>query len=172
MHPVDEVEIDEVDLSVAAWLEDGRWSVAALPPRAAESMDAFAAALRQLAGEGGALGFLSVDEDFFIAVRVDAAGTVRLMLSDLSAALDSPLAADAADLLDIELDEDEDDYDEVEPVGDFGLAADFGLSADDLEALCTDGDMYPDEVIASMAARMGFGEQFAAVLRAQGRDDL
>lgn len=165
-----EVEYDEVDLAVAAWLEDGRWSVAALPPRSAESVDALVTALRQLAGEGGALGFLAVEEDFFVAVRVDATGTLRLLLSDLGAALESPLAEDAADLLDIEIADDE-DFDEVEPVGDFAFAVDFGLAAADVEVLCADSDLYPVEIITSMAARMGFGDQLAALLRSLGHDE-
>ena len=61
---------DDAGYAVAAWREEGRWSVALLPPRATESLDSLLMALRQLIADGGALGFLVVDEDFFVAVRM------------------------------------------------------------------------------------------------------
>ena len=50
---------DDAGYAVAAWREDGRWSVAALPPRATESLDSFLAALRQLIAEGDAEAILA-----------------------------------------------------------------------------------------------------------------
>ena len=76
---------DDAGYAVAAWREEGRWSVAALPPRATESLDAFLAALRQLIAEGGALGFLVVDEDFFLGVRMMPDGAARLTLTSTHA---------------------------------------------------------------------------------------
>lgn len=158
---------DEVDFAVAAWREEGRWSLASLPPRAVGSLGAFIAALRQLTGEGGAVGFVAIEEEFFVGVRIAPDGATRVLLSDLNAAYEWPLAEEAADLLDIELPEDEEELDEVEPVGELGLVSDFGIPADDIELLLGDPDLYPDEQVSSIAARLGFGEQFAKVLDAR-----
>lgn len=160
---------DAIDFAIAAWREDGRWSVEALPPRATESLEQVVAALRQLGGEGGALGFVSVAEEFFVAVRAVPDGTTRLLLSDLNAAYDWPLAQEAADALGIEVPEDEEELDVVEPAGDPGFAADLGLHVADVELLCEDADLYPDEQVASLAARLGFGDQFAAVVDSRTR---
>ncbi len=155
---------DEVDFAFAAWREEGRWSVALLPPRAVESLGAFIAALRQLTGEGGAVGFVAVEEEYFVGVRIPPDGVVRLVLSDLNAAYEWALAEEAADILDIELPEDEDDLDEVEPAGDLGFVADFGMPADDVELLLSDPELYPDEQVSSIAMRLGFGDQFKKVV--------
>lgn len=157
---------EEIDFAVAAWREEGRWSVASLPPRALDSLGSFLAALRQLTGEGGALGFIAVEEEFFIGVRVMPDGATRVVLSDLNAAYDWSIAEEAALLLEVELPEDEEELDEIEPVGDLGFAADLGLSTSELEILLDDPDLYPDEQVASIAARVGFAEQLAATLEA------
>jgi len=158
---------DAAGYAVAAWREEGRWSVAALPPRALESLDAFLGALRQLVAEGGALGFLVVDEDFFLAVRMMPDGAARLLLSDVGAALEFPLAEEVADMLEVDLpDEDEldDELDEVEPVGDIGFAADLGMPVSEMELILDDPELYPDEQVAAIAARLGFEDQLAAAL--------
>jgi hypothetical protein len=41
---------------------------------------------------------------------------------------------------------------------------DFGVGPVDIELLLEDVDMWPDEQLASIAARIGFGEQFDALL--------
>lgn len=156
--------MDEVDFAVAAWREEGRWAVASLPPRACESLASYLAALRQLTGEGGVVGFIVVDEEFFIAARIMPDGAVRLLLSDLNAAYEFSLAEEAADLLETELPEDEEELDEVEPVGDLSFAADLGMPEAEVELLLGDLDLYPDEQVSSIASRMGFGEQLAATL--------
>jgi putative tRNA adenosine deaminase-associated protein len=158
-----------IDFAFAAWREEGRWSVASLPPRAAETLGGFVAALRQLAGEGGVLGFIGVEEEFFIAVRIPPDGIARILLSDVNAAYDFDLAEEALDLLDIELAEDDEEYDEYEPVGDLAFAADFGLEADDVEVLCLNGDLFPDEQVTSMAKRLGFADFLSTVISSPRR---
>ena len=111
---------DEIDFAVAAWREEGRWSVASLPPRALDSLDNFISALRQLTGEGGSIGFIAVEEEFFIAVRIMPDSSAKVLLSDLNAAYEWSLAEEAAQLLEADLPEDEEELDEVEPVGDLG----------------------------------------------------
>ena len=151
-----------LDFALAAWREEGTWEVELLPPRAAESLDAVIHALRQLPGDGGALGFVSVAEEFFIALRVHGA-EVRLMLSDITAAHDWDLAREVADRLGAGIPGD-DDLDEVVATGDLRIFADLGFTADELDMLCANVELYPDQVIGSVAARIGFGEQFEAAL--------
>ena len=155
---------DDAGYAVAAWREEGRWSVAVLPPRATESLDAFLAALRQLVAEGGALGFLVVDEDFFLGVRMMPDGAPRLLLSDIGAALEYPLAEEVAQMLEADLPEDDEDLDEVEPVGDFTFAADMGMPVSELELILDDPDLYPDEQVFAIAARLGLGDQLSTAL--------
>src|SRR5262249_17201048 len=91
-------------------------------------------------------------------------GRVSVFLSDLTASVDWPLAWQVLDYLDIPVPEDE-DLDQVLPVGDMSIFADLGIDEMELGALSGDLDLFPDEVIASLARRLGFG---AALER--GRD--
>lgn len=151
-----------VDFAVAAWREDGLWQVVVLPPRAGDSLDALVAALRAQQGEGGVLGMVSVAEEFFLLVRV-LGEEVRLLLSDLYAAEEWPIGTDALDRLGIPS-PDDDDSDDLQPAGDLRIVEDFGVGPVDIELLLDDEDMWPDEQLASIAARVGFGEQFDAAL--------
>ncbi|MFY9332057.1 MAG: tRNA adenosine deaminase-associated protein [Candidatus Nanopelagicales bacterium] len=152
-----------VDFSIAAWREDGRWSMATLPPRAVDTLGGFVTALRQLTGEGGALGFVGVDEACLILVRIGPDGVARLLLSDANAALDYDLAEEAFDLLDLDVPEEE-EYEDFEPVGDLALLADFGLDDDTLEMLLGTDEWYPDEQVRHIGQRLGFAEQLDRLL--------
>ena len=44
--------------------------------------------------------------------------------------------------------------------GDIDLLSDLGMGAMELEALCDDLELFPDEQIDAIASRIGFGEQF------------
>lgn len=156
---------DALDFALVAGREDGRWVVSQLPPRAADSLDGLLAVLRQQPGEGGTFGFVSVADEFFLALRVQA-DDVRLLLSDLNAAYDWPLAEQAAERMGIELPEDEEELDEPEPAGDLGLFADFGMDAAEVDILCADPELFPDEQVASITTRMGFGDQFRTAVDA------
>jgi putative tRNA adenosine deaminase-associated protein len=126
-------------------------------------MDDLISTLRQLPGEGGVFGLIGVVDEYFIVVR-QAAGSSRAMISDGAAILDWALAEEAADV--IGLDIDDDDLEDFEPVGDMSIFADFGLDADELGLLCRDEDLYPDQQIKAIAKRLGFSEQLKSVLRA------
>ena len=135
--------------------------------RLGDELATFLHALRQQPGEGGTLGFVSVAEDFFVAARV-LGDDVRLLLSDVTCAQDWPLAAAVLDHLGLDQPEGE-ELDEVAPAGDLAIFADLGLPAMELAMLCEDLDLYPDEQIGSVAARLGFGEQYEAVVDAAPR---
>ena len=53
---------------------------------------------------------------------------------------------------------------DIEPAGDLTLLSDLGLAAQDVDLLCSDPELYPDEQIGSIAARVGFGREPSAVL--------
>jgi putative tRNA adenosine deaminase-associated protein len=105
------------------------------------------------------MGAVAVGDEFFVIVRESGQGR-RLMVSDGASTLDWSLADEAATLLGF----DEDDPEEYEPIGDVGLLADFGVSADDIVAICQDEDLYPDEQLAAIAQRLGFEDQWQSAL--------
>ncbi|GAB3014803.1 tRNA adenosine deaminase [Nocardioides flavus (ex Wang et al. 2016)] len=146
----------EVDFALAAFREDGTWQVQEIAAPAYDSIDALSHALRQVAGDGGAVGMVAVDEDFFVLVRVNGPRT-RVLLSDVTAADEWELAQSAIDFLGLPPPEDDD----VEvPAGDLDLLGDLGLHAIDLGALLDDVELYPDEMLSDIARRLGFGELF------------
>ena len=102
------------------------------------------------------MGLVSIDEDFFLLVRVLGPET-RLLLSDVTAATDWPIARSIVDHLDLPLPDDDEDQ---EPAGDLGIVSDLGLGAMDMGALLDDLDLYPDEMLSDIAAKLGFGRQY------------
>lgn len=153
--------------AVAVVREDGRWQCSALDRAALEDLDAAITELRQQRSTGAVFGLLAVDEEFFVIVR-PVPGGVSLLLSDAAAALDYDVAADVLDLLRIDVpDEDSVDTDDIWPEGDFGLLADLGLPAEELQVIVGEVDLYPDEQLEMIAHRCGFEAQFAALVEKQ-----
>jgi len=157
MTATDAESAEAIDFAFAVSREDGAWQVSPLPPRAATELGVLLHALGQLPSDSGTIGMVSVEEDFFVLLRVSGA-TARLMLSDVGAATESPLARAVVDYL--ALPHPDDDDDQIQPAGDLGLVADLGLSAMELGALCDDVDLYPDEMLGDVARRLGFGQEF------------
>lgn len=149
-----------VDFAVSAYREDDLWQVIALPPRAASDLDTLLHALRQTPGDAGTLGMVSVDEDFFVLARVQG-DTVRLLLSDITAATEWPLARAVVDYLELPVPDEDDD---VQPAGDMTILADLGLSAMDLAVLCDEDDLYPDEMLEDIASHVGFAHEYATAV--------
>ena len=160
---VEDDDIESVDYVVAVWREEGRWTASALPAEAATSLDDLAAALRRFPGEGGVLGFVQIADEFFIGVRQTGERT-RAFVSDGTAVLDWGLADEALEAVGLQVDDD--DLEELEPVGDLALYADFGLDATELAFICTDPDLYPDEQVRAIAKRIGFDTQITSLVRA------
>jgi hypothetical protein len=61
------------------------------------------------------------------------------------------------ELSDIESPE-EDDADE--PAGDLNIFTDLGLDAMELQMICDDDEMFPDEQLEVIARRIGFGDEY------------
>jgi putative tRNA adenosine deaminase-associated protein len=149
--------------AVAAIREEGRWRCVQLDSEALVDLDSAITGLRELRSTGAALGLLAVDDCFFVLLR-PVPGGVSLMLSDAVAALDYDVAADVLDLLRIDLPPEDAAEDDPWPEGDMSILADFGLAADELSVLASEWDLYPDEQLAAIARRCGFGDALAQVL--------
>lgn len=149
-----------VDFVVVAYREDGRWLLEIAPREFGHDLGKLVDLLRQRPAESGSLAFVSVDEDFFYAVRL-IGGDLRLLLSDVTAATDWPMARDVVERLGLPL---PDDDDAVQPAGDLTIFADLGVDPMALAAICDDLDSYPDEMLMQIAARAGFGPQLDDVL--------
>ena len=90
---------EDEDFAVVAFREEGRWEVARLPDRLVGDLDGLVAAVRQQPGEGGTIGLVDIADEFFVAVRV-CGDDVRILLSDVTAAVAWDLARSGVDILD------------------------------------------------------------------------
>jgi putative tRNA adenosine deaminase-associated protein len=153
---------DDVDFAVAAYRDEGRWRVVELNPRLGEDVDELSEALGRFPSDVGVLGLVSVNDDFFVIVRRSGV-QVRVMLSDVTAIDDWPLAGGVADLLDLPPGAGGNGVD-AQAVGDLEILSDLGVTATDLGALCDDDDLYPDDILFDVAERVGFGSELEAVL--------
>jgi putative tRNA adenosine deaminase-associated protein len=152
-----------VDFAIAIYLEEGAWRADLVPIDDVESVETLVTAMRQQAPEAAeVLGMVSVADDFFLLLRANEQST-RLLLSDATAASEWPLARSVLDELGVEEPGDQ-DGEHVEPAGDLGIVADLGLDAMELAALCDDLDLYPDEMLGSVASRLGFADAFQAAV--------
>ena len=151
-----------VDFAVVAWREEGHWHLVQAPQSAADSLPELADFARKHQGESGSVAFVSVADEFFVCLRIQGA-TIRVLLSDVTAALDWPIADEAAEMLGVDID-DLEELEDIEPAGDLKLLTDFGLSVADIDHLCSDPELYPDEQISSIAARIGFAGELSSLL--------
>ena len=149
-------QIDGVDFAVAAYREEGVWQVQEVADTVLTDIETLAHALRRLPGDGGAVGMIAIDEDFFVLVRVTGPQT-RVLLSDVTAADEWELARSAVEHLRLPFPEEED---EQVPAGDLDIVGDLGMHAMDMGVLLDDVDLYPDEMLSDIARRLGFGPQF------------
>ena len=148
----------EMDFAVAAWHEDGRWTLATLPDP--YDIAQIITRLKSQQTNGGSIALISIDEEFFILIRV-LGSHISLFLSDATAALDYPVAEELLEIADIPIPEEDED---PAPVGHLGILSDLGLSEMEITALCDDEELFPDEQLEAIAARLGFGEEFSELL--------
>ena len=149
-------QIGGIDSAVPAYREEGQWQVDELAHDVLVDVPSLCSALRRFPGDGGAIGMVAIDEDFFVIVRV-AGPQTRILLSDITAAEEWELASSAVDELGLPEPEDEDDQ---APAGDLDLLGDLGMTAMDMGVLLDDVDLYPDEMLSDVARRLGFGPLF------------
>jgi putative tRNA adenosine deaminase-associated protein len=158
------VDPGATDFAVIVYREEDTWEAEVLPVALTEDLDGLIHALKQQPSVGGTIGLAAVGDDFFVALRV--LGTqVSVFLSDVTAAVDWTLARQVLDHLGIPLPDDE-ELDQVLPAGDLSIFADLGVDEMELGALSGDLDLFPDEVLASLAGRLGFGQAVERALDA------
>ncbi len=148
-------DVNGGNVAVIVYREDEAWETEVLPVALTEDLAGLIHALRQQPSMGGTIGLVAVGDDFFVALRL-LGGQVSVFLSDLTAAVDWPLAQQVLEYLDIPI-PGEDDLDQVLPAGDMSIFADLGVDEMDLGALSGDLDLFPDEALAKLARRLGFG---------------
>lgn len=152
--------------AIAVVREEGKWTCRPLSSEALGSLSVADTELRELRSAGAVFGLLDVDDEFFVVIRPSPSGT-RVLLSDATAAIDYDIAADVLDRLNVDIpDLDPDELDDVEPweEGDSDLLSDLGLPEPVLGVILAESDLYPDEQLGMIAARLGFAAEFAAVL--------
>jgi putative tRNA adenosine deaminase-associated protein len=157
-------DVNGGNVAVIVYREDDAWDTEVLPVALTEDLNGLIHALRQQPSLGGTIGLVAVGDDFFVALRV-LGGEVSVFLSDLTAAVDWPLARQVLDHLDIPV-PGEDDLDQVLPAGEMSIFADLGVDEMDLGALSGDLDLFPDEALAGIAKRLGFGHALDRALDA------
>jgi len=157
-------DVSETDFAVIVYREEDHWEADTLPAAVTADLDSLMQALRRQPSIGGTIGFAGVGDDFWLAVRI-IGEEVAMFLSDLTAAVDYPLASQVLEFLDIPIPSD-DELDQVLPAGDLSIFADLGLEEMELGAVAADLDLYPEDAVAGIAERLRFGE---AVERALDR---
>ena len=143
------------DFGIIAWRDESGWNVSQLTDtdELGSIMDQLISKSRQF---GGAVALLAVAEDFFIVAR-EIGSEMKMMISDATYALESDLAVDLLEMMDLPFPEEDD---ESQPGGDVDLLTDLGLNEMELEAIASDDQLYPDEAIEAIAKRLGFGDEF------------
>ena len=151
------------DLALLAWRDEGIWRISELDIDATRDIGLALDALRAKQVNGGCLALLAIDDSFFIVIR-QIGMKMQMVLSNVMSALDYEIAAEVLELLDIELPA-EDDSDE--PAGDLNLLEDLGIDAMELQAICDDDEMFPDEQLEAIARRIGCGDVFLDALESE-----
>ncbi|NNG37605.1 tRNA adenosine deaminase-associated protein [Nakamurella aerolata] len=155
--------------AVAVVREDGAWQVSLLADELLDDLDGVISAVRQVSGAGAAFAMLAVDDEFFVIVR-PVPGGASLLLSDATAALDYDIAADVLDLLQVPVPDDDDLDEDPWPEGDLAVLADFGIPEEQMQLVCSEDDLYPDEQLQTIAEAAGFETEFVAVVDPADRD--
>jgi putative tRNA adenosine deaminase-associated protein len=153
-------QLDGIDFAVAAFHVSGDWRVEEITDPFLTDLEQMAAGLRRFSADGDALGLVAIDEDFLLILRVGS-GSLRVLLSDVTAADEWHLARDVVEHLGLPLPEDDD---EQVPAGDLDIVSDLGMQAQELALLLDDFDLYPDEILSDVARRAGFGPLFDDVV--------
>jgi putative tRNA adenosine deaminase-associated protein len=157
----------EQGFAVTAFRDGPQWRVEPLPPTVLGDLSVLLSALRSQPPEGGPFVIALVEDEFFVIARQDGR-RISLLLSDLTAAVEFPLAEQTM----TKLGEDppaDDELDEIWPVGDLELFSDLGLPEEEMEDILDDLDALPDEMLDTIVERLGVTEQYAAATDAWAR---
>jgi putative tRNA adenosine deaminase-associated protein len=146
-----------------------RWSVELLASDAADELPVLERALGE-PGTGGWPGPFVVVVDsrlYFVVLRHGPGGMVRALISDATMQ-EWVLAAEVVERYGIAVDTEGafDDDESGWPGGDLDVFADDGLPAEELRPIVTADDLWADEMVARIAARLGFADELAAAVAA------
>jgi putative tRNA adenosine deaminase-associated protein len=144
--------------AVAAFRDGPQWRCEPLPPTVLGDLGVLLSALRSQPPEGGPFVIALVEDEFFVIARQDGL-RISLLLSDLTAAVEFPLAEQAISRLGEDPPAD-DELDEIWPVGDLELFNDLDLSEDEMEDILDDLDALPGEMLDTIVERLGMTEQY------------
>ncbi|WP_433540613.1 tRNA adenosine deaminase-associated protein [Streptosporangium sandarakinum] len=141
---------EALDFAIVVYREDDVWEAEVLPTALTSDLDGL---------------LVAVGDEFFVALRVFGE-RVDVFLSDIAASWDFPLAEQVLEYLDVPVPDEEEldailqDEDTALPAGDLSIFADLGLDEMELGILSGDVDLLPEDVLSSIAARLGFSEPF------------
>lgn len=144
--------------AVAAYREGGMWHCDALPNGVLHDLGVLLSALRSQPPEGGPFVIACIDDEFFLIARSHGP-RIDLLLSDLTASVEFPLAAQVLERLGEDPPED-DELDEVWPIGELDLFSDLELGEEEMESILDDLDAYPEEMLDRVLERIGLEAEF------------
>jgi putative tRNA adenosine deaminase-associated protein len=143
------------------------WRVELLADDAADELPVLERALGDPGTEGWPPPFVLVVDSrlYFVVLRHGPGGMVRVLISDATM-LEWVLAAEVVERYGIGVDTDGafDDDESGWPGGDLDVFADDGLPAAELRPIVTADDLWADEMVQRIAARLGFADELAAVV--------
>jgi len=154
--------VAERGFAVAAFRDAALWRVEPLPPAVLSDLGVLLSALRSQPPEGGPFVIAFVEDEFFVIARQEGR-RIMLLLSDLTAAVEFPLAEQAMTRLGEDPPAD-DELDEVWPIGDLELFTDLGLAEDEMEDVLDDLDLVPEEMLDTIVERIGVAESYHRAL--------
>src|SRR5919199_3803417 len=146
-----------------------RWRVELLADDARDELPVLEKALGDPAADGWPGPFVVVVDSrlYFVVIRHGPGGMVRALISDATMQ-EWVLAAEVVERYGIAVDEEGafDDDESGWPGGDLDVFADDGLPAEELRPIVTADDLWADEMVARIAARLGFAEELLRVVAA------
>jgi putative tRNA adenosine deaminase-associated protein len=144
-----------------------RWRVELLAEDAGDELPVLERALGEPGAGGWPPPFVVVVDSrlYFVVLRHGPGGMVRALISDATM-LEWVLAAEVVERYGIGVDTDGafDDDESGWPGGDLHVFSDDGLPHDDLRAIVTADDLWADEMVERIAARLGFADELAAAV--------
>ena len=142
-----------IDFGLIAWHEDGRWTTSGIADT--RDIGVIIDSLKAQQTNGGAIVMIAIEDEFVIIARM-LGDQMRMMISDVTYALDYDVAAELVEVMDLDFPEEED---EPSPAGDLDLLNDLGVGEMELLTILDDPELYPDEALEAIANRLGFGDQ-------------
>ncbi len=144
-----------------------RWAVELLAGDAGDELPVLERALGEFDAAAWPPPFVVVVDSrlYVVVLRHGPGGMVRALISDATM-LEWVLAAEVVERYGIGVDTDGafDDDESGWPGGDMDVFADDGLPAEELRTIVTADDLWAEEMVQRIAARLGFADELAAVV--------